>query len=152
MIGAVEIRRGKKRSAIAGRVRLSVIPDATAPTLVSFVQDNVAPGTTVLTDGHGGYNALQQMGYQHRPEVAADLPLAHREFANLKTWLRETHHDRVERKHLQAYLNEFAFRHNRRFWPFSAFQRVLQIAMRTTAPTYRELYQADEFGTDVHVR
>ena len=152
VIGAVEVRQGRKRSVVAGRVRLRAIPDAACSAVVGFVQENVVPGTTVLTDGHNGYNALQRLGYQHRSEVAAALPLAHREFANLKTWLRGTHHDRVERKHLQAYLNEFAFRHNRRFWPFSAFQRVLQIAMKTAAPTYHELYQADEFGTDVHVR
>jgi hypothetical protein len=52
----------------------------------------------------------------------------------------------VERKHLQSYLNEFVFRHNRRFWPFIAFHRVLAIGINTGPLTYRCLYDADEFG------
>lgn len=151
VVGAAEVRKGKKkRGPLVGRVRLRAIPDATGTTLDAFMQEHVLTGTTVLTDGHAGYDGLRSLGYDHQPEVAADLPLIHREFANLKTWLRGTHHDRVERQHLQAYLNEFAFRHNRRFWPFSAFQRVLQIGIATAAPTYRELYEADEFGTGTH--
>ena len=40
-------------------------------------------------------------------------------------------------RNAQAYLNEFAFRHNRRFWKFSAFKRLLQLALTTQAPSYR---------------
>jgi transposase-like protein len=148
--GAVEVRPGKKRPVVAGRVRLRAIPDGSAATLDAFVREHIAPGTVVMTDDHGGYVNLVKSGYEHRPEVAAELPLVHREFANLKTWLRGTHHDRQERKHLQAYLNEFAFRHNRRFWPFSAFERVLSIGIGVQPFTYRELYDADEFGRSVH--
>ncbi|EQD79625.1 putative transposase, partial [mine drainage metagenome] len=44
------------------------------------------------------------------------LPIVHLVFSNLKTWLRGTHHG-VSPQHLQAYLNEFTFRFNRRFYP-----------------------------------
>jgi transposase-like protein len=150
VVGAAEVRKGKKNGLSVGRVRLRAIPDATGTTLDTFMQEHVLIGTTVLTDGHAGYDGLTSLGYDHQPKIAADLPLIHREFANLKTWLRGTHHDRVERQHLQAYLNEFAFRQNRRFWPFSAFQRLLQIGIGTAPPTYRELYDGDEFGTGTH--
>ncbi len=150
VVGAVEVRPGKKRNLVAGRVRLRAISDASAATLDAFAGEHVSAETVVLTDDHQGYVDLKKMGYDHRPEVAAELPFVHREFANLKTWLRGTHHDRIERQHLQAYLNEFSFRHNRRFWPFSAFHRVLAIGMSVAAPTYRQLYDADEFGRDVH--
>ena len=43
-------------------------------------------------------------------------------------------------QHLQAYLNEFTFRFNRRFYPFNAFRSLLGIAGDVTAPTYAELY------------
>ena len=56
-----------------------------------------------------------------------NLPIIHLVFANLKTWLIGIHHG-VSHQHLQAYLNEFTFRFNRRFYPFNAF--------RTSAPTY----------------
>ena len=58
---------------------------------------------------------------------------------NLKSWLNGIHHG-VSAKHLQAYLNEFTFRFNRRFYPFNAFRSLLGIAGDATAPTYAELY------------
>jgi len=60
-------------------------------------------------------------------------------FSNLKTWLRGIHHG-VSPQHLQAYLNEFTFRFNRRFYPFNAFHSLLGIAGDVTASTYAKLY------------
>ena len=42
-----------------------------------------------------------------------------------------------------AYLNEFTFRFNRRFYPFNAFRSLLGIAGDTSAPTYAELYSGE---------
>ena len=67
------------------------------------------------------------------------LPIIHLVFANLKTWLNGIHHG-VSHQHLQAHLNEFTFRFNRRFCPFNAFRSLLGIAGDVTAPTYAELY------------
>lgn len=75
-----------------------------------------------------------------KSEVAETfLPIIHLVFSNLKTWLRGIHHG-VSPQHLQAYLNEFTFRFNRRFYPFNAFRSLLGIAGDVTAPTYAELY------------
>jgi hypothetical protein len=41
----------------------------------------------------------------------------------------------VSVKHLQAYLNEFTFRFNRRPRPFNAFRSLLGIAGGVEAPT-----------------
>jgi transposase-like protein len=150
VIGAVEVREGKKGKPVAGRVRLRAISDASRETFETFVQDTVEVGSTVLTDGFASYDNLTLLGYYHEPEVGAPLDLIHREFANLKTWLRGTHHSRVERKHLQAYLNEFCFRHNRRYSPFHAFLRVLQLGIKAPSPTYGELYSTDDYGRGVH--
>ena len=46
-------------------------------------------------------------------------------------------------KHLQAYLNEFTFRFNRRFYPFNAFRSLLGIAGGVEAPTYAQLYSGE---------
>jgi hypothetical protein len=51
------------------------------------------------------------------------------------------HHRRPQ--HLQAYLNEFTFRFNRRFYPFNAFRSLLDIAGEATAPTYDALYSGE---------
>ena len=70
------------------------------------------------------------------------LPIIYLVFSNLKTWLSGIHHG-VSHQHLQAYLNEFTFRFNRRFYPFNAFRSLLGIAGDVTAPTYAELYSGD---------
>ena len=72
-----------------------------------------------MTDGWGGYNGLTERGYRHVPVALAGnpalvedyLPIVHLMFGNLKNWLRGCHHG-VSPQHLQAYLNEFAFRLN----------------------------------------
>ena len=69
------------------------------------------------------------------------LPIIHLVFSNLKTWLRGIHHG-VSPQHLQAYLNEFTFRFNRRFYPFNAFRSLLGPPRRVTSPTYTEFYAA----------
>jgi hypothetical protein len=77
------------------------------------------------------------------PEVAEEyLPIVHLVFSNLKSWLRGCHHG-VSPQHLQAYLNEFTFRFNRRFYPFNAFRSLLGIGMGNESPTYDELYSGE---------
>jgi hypothetical protein len=90
----------------------------------------------VVTDAHQGYAPLARMGYQHlavaergEPNVAEDyLPIIHLIFSNLKAWLNGVHHG-VSPDHLQAYLNEFVFRFNRRFYPFNAFRSLLGLSV-----------------------
>ena len=145
-----EGRKDRRGGRIAGRLRLSVVPDRTAKSLVGFVEGAVLPGAMIVTDGWGSYNRLTARGYDHLPaaeggevEVAEDyLPMVHLVFSNLKSWLRGCHHG-VSAKHLQAYLNEFTFRFNRRFYPFNAFRSLLGIGGETEAPTYRELYDGE---------
>ena len=155
--GAVEVRQRKRSGSLnkrktgryAGRVRLSLAPDRSAKSLGGFIAHNVAPGATIVTDDWSGYAGLAKRGYIHTavpargdPQVAETfLPIIHLAFSNLKTWLRGTHHG-VSPQHLQAYLNEFTFRFNRRFYPFNAFRSLLGIASDVTAPTYAQLYAA----------
>lgn len=115
--------------------------------LTGFVQDSVVNGATVRTDDWRGYDDLARMGYAHEPLVLngdperaeAHLPMIHIAFSNLKTWLLGTHHG-VSHQHLQAYLNEFVFRFNRRFYPMTAFISVLGLVANAKAPTYEMLY------------
>lgn len=158
MTAAVEVRRRepgtaqdkRKDGRYAGRVRLSVADDRSAATLARFFERAVMPGTLVITDDWSGYACLRKRGYDHHaiaecgdPEVAEEfLPIIHLVFSNLKTWLNGIHHG-VSAKYLQAYLNEFTFRFNRRFYPFNAFRSLLGIAEGVVAPTYAELYSGD---------
>src|SRR5439155_17023001 len=112
-----------------------------------FVQGAVEEDSTVRTDGWKGYARLGRFGYHHVPEVEGAperamviLPRIHLIFSNLKTWLLGTHHGSVSRQHMQAYLNEFTFRFNRRVVPMAAFQTVLGLIGERQGPTYAGLY------------
>jgi len=156
VVGAIEIKRnaGKRKQDIAGRLRLQVVPDVSAASLQSFINATIRRGSVITTDGWSGYNGLS--GYRHRivigensKEVAEKLPHIHQAFSNLKAWLLGTHHG-VSGKHLQAYLNEYTFRHNRRNRPFTAFRSSLGLGVQAQAPTYRELYDAGRTGGWIH--
>ena len=132
--GAVEVR-----GEYAGRVRLRVVKDVSGESLIEFVKANVAPGSTIHTDDWVSYGRLPKAGYKHIPKIEGKHVHIHRVFSNLKTWLLGTHHG-VSPQHLQAYLNEFAFRFNRRKTPMAAFQTVLGLIAERHGPTYEELY------------
>jgi transposase-like protein len=102
-----------------GRIRLRVIPDASSLSLHGFIQEAIAPGSTVRTDGWRGYFGLD--GYVHDRQVQSRqeegehlLPRVHRVIALLKRWLLGTHQGAIGQEHLDAYLDEFTFRFNRR--------------------------------------
>lgn len=132
----------------AGRVRFQVVPDRSAKSLEGFVLESVQPGTHVTTDDWSGYDHLANKGYQLTqvaqrgdPDITErHLPLIHLVFGNLKVWLNGVHHG-VSPQHLQAYLDEFTFRFNRRFYPFNAFRSLLGIGAATAPPTYEALYK-----------
>lgn len=154
-VGGVEKGRGKRHLgdtkalvAIAaevqgpgiGRIRLRRLSDASGKSLVSFVRQAVAPGAVVITDGWTAYPGLAQHGYTHRPRVVSGsgqtastlLPRVHRVAALLKRWLLGMHQGAVSREHLDAYLDEFTFRFNRRTsrWRGKLFYRLVQQAVQ----------------------
>src|SRR3954451_25424775 len=135
--GAVEIR-GKG----PGRVRLVAIEDYSAATLTTFVASNVASGSTVVSDGWSGYARLKDV--KHEPTVIGDtpahlvLPWVHRVFANAKRWALGVYHG-LRPAHLQAYLDEFVFRFNRRRTPHAAFERLLGLAVALQPAPYQML-------------
>jgi len=126
-----------------GRLRLQRIPDAAGGTLVSALQDLVVPGSTVETDGWGGYGGLATAGYQHtviRSEATEDLlPQVHLVVSLLKRWLLGTHQGGVQVSHLDYYLDEYTFRFNRRTSHSRGllFRRVLEYAVQV--PPVREV-------------
>ena len=135
--GAVEIR-GKA----PGRARLAVIGDYSARSLESFVAAAIAEGSTVVSDGWSGHARLKDV--RHDPKIVGPmaahvvLPWVHRAFANTKRWALGVYHG-LRRKHLQAYLDEFVFRFNRRRAPAAAFERLLGLAATLQPATYQML-------------
>jgi len=157
VIAAIEVKKRPETKKVhrrggryAGRLRMEVVPNRGARALCGFVESAVEPGAMVVTDAAPSYASLTERGYQHLPVVESGnpavaeeyLPIVHLVFSNLKSWLRGCHHG-VSEKHLQAYLNEFTFRFNRRFYPFNAFRSLLGIGGDTAGPTYAELYEGE---------
>jgi transposase-like protein len=145
---AVEVRPGRG----IGRCRMAPLADFSSATLVAFIKENVEPGATVITDGLNAYRALPGHGYVHDRRVqqaargrgeapGALLPAVHRVASLCKRWLLGTHQGSVNEAHLPAYLNEFAFRFNRRRSRSRGmvFYRVMELAAGHTPVRYRDL-------------
>jgi ISXO2-like transposase domain/Transposase zinc-ribbon domain len=109
-------------SEAGGRVRLAHVENNDTDTCKLFAAGQIAPDARVVSDGHAGYNAKSLEKRTHEPKVQTKAERAendvvqgcHWTISLLKRWLLGTHAGAVRDKHLQAYLDEFAFRHNRR--------------------------------------
>ena len=77
-----------------------------------------------------------------RPARSPYLPRAHRAISNLKAWLHGTHRHASASRHLQPYLDEFVFRHNRRGNPHAAFQTLLGLSASHQPASYRQIIDA----------
>ena len=132
-----------------GRCRLAIVPDASGLTLEAFMANAVAPAQAVTTDGWKGYYGLEKQGFTHTTITISKsvgkahdyLPAVHLVFSLAKRWLNGTHHGAVKAKHLQHYLDEYAFRFNRRSAasPATNGLRLLALAMMTPPTTYAAL-------------
>jgi transposase-like protein len=137
VIVAVE-RRGRA----TGRARMEVIPNFRQVTMTDFAKRNIELGSTIYTDKMTGFDGFTKAGFTHYPTVQGNIrrgaphvvPLADRAMGNMKQWLLGTYHG-VSRSQLQAYLDEWVFRHNRRHNRQAAFQTLLGLgAGREPAP------------------
>jgi len=130
-----------------GRIRLRRIHDASGASLDPAVQEAVEPGSVVQTDGWGGYNNLDRLGYV-REVVRKDtdvgdnlLPLCNTVASLLKRWLLGTHQGAVSHEHLDYYLDEYTFRFNRRTSRYRGklFYRLIQQAVAIDPVPYSAL-------------
>ncbi|MGB0091429.1 MAG: IS1595 family transposase, partial [Solirubrobacteraceae bacterium] len=139
-----------------GRCRMAPIPDASAETLRSFLQDNVEPGATVITDSWPSYPPATSDLYVHQPLKGASgrnasqlLPGVHKVSSLAKRWLLGTHQGSIDEAHLADYVDEFVFRFNRRRSRSRGlvFYRVLELAVVHDPVRYRELIYNPQPGS-----
>ena len=132
-----------------GRIRLRRIDKDSEEFIVPFVQACIEPGATLKTDGSAAYRSLPALGYDHQrnvmlgSEVPAHVSMAgvHRVASLIKRWILGTHHGSVQPEHLDAYLDEFVFRFNRRSSSSRGmlFYRLMQQAVVTDPVTYADI-------------
>lgn len=145
MVIAVEMLQPKG----FGRIRLRRIARDSAPYVIPFVQEAIEPGSQVRTDGSAAYRSLGELGYDHQRSVMLGSPVpahvsmagVHRVASLVKRWILGTHHGSVQPEHLDAYLDEFVFRFNRRTSASRGmlFYRLLQQAVVTAPVTYQDV-------------
>jgi transposase-like protein len=152
-----------------GRCRLQIIRNAEAETLKDFIQKHIEPGSTIYTDGFTSYPGAAKDEYTHQgtsiknygKEANEVLPGVHRVAALVKRWLMGTHQGSCEEDHLQAYLDEFAFRFNRRKSAHRGmlFYRLIEQCVAMHPMSFRELVanpkpkdQEQEFTVSARMR
>ncbi len=117
-----------------GPLKAKVVPSNKTMVLVPQVMENVAPGSTVNTDEWRSYQHLPALGYVHvalnhqSEEWARGIHHTNSIegfWSHLKRGLVSTHVS-VSAKHLQRYVDEFAFRYNNREAPAEMFSRMLR--------------------------
>ena len=152
-------RRGRppswdhKKSAVVGlvqregRVIAKTAKNVKKSTLLGMVREYVLPESTVYTDELNSYKGIEKLldkdgkpaGYQHRRinhsagvYVSGDVHTNTIEgfWSLIKRGIGGTHHA-VSQKFLQSYLDEYAFRYNRRDIPEPMFKQILeQVSMK----------------------
>ena len=101
--------------------------------LIPALKRKIKKGAVLKTDGDDGYLNVCKDGYYkhersvyhtHKKQTQEHLNWVNTLTSNLKRFLLSTYHG-VHPKYRMAYLAEFAYRFNRRYWPDQAFDRLL---------------------------
>ena len=105
-----------------GKVTAKVVPSRRTNTLMREVGNRVLPASIIYTDEMASYNGLSDKGYthhriRHNAQVYVDGAVHTQTIEGfwslVKNGLRGVYHS-VSAKHLQGYLNEYAWRYNHR--------------------------------------
>ena len=132
-----------------GRVRPAHAESNDKATLKRFADGQVAPDARVVTDGLASYDgdSLGNRPYERIVQTKAQrregdaLQVCHWTISLLKRWFLGTHAGAISPKHLQAYLDEYVFRFNRRTAKriSHGFARLIEQAVLTGPSTYRAI-------------
>jgi|HubBroStandDraft_1064217.scaffolds.fasta_scaffold69692_1 transposase len=127
-----------------GKVIAKVVPDATGSSILPLIQKHVVPGSVIYTDEYPVYDAIPRMrtsegepaNFRHRTIRHADGVYVRGDIHTnsvegfwmlVKTGIRGVYHS-VSPKMLQTYLDEYAFRFNRRHNGNLQFRSILERA------------------------
>lgn len=134
---AVEIRGDGKMGRAYGRV----INDYSSDELKQIFDKHISKQkASVRTDKWTGYYPLQSEWNieMTKSEKGKKFPELHILIMNLKSWLRGIYH-KCSEKHMQAYLNEFFYRFNRRGFGKTMFHNLL-VRMVNSKPLYHKVF------------
>lgn len=121
--------------------KLTPVIGFTQKAITAWAQDNLSPGTTVISDGLGAFTGVTEAGCLHQPHITGgkkpkDLPMFHwvnTILGNVKTSLSGAYHAFAFGKYAERYLAAIAYRFNRRF-RLDTLPLHLLIATATCSP------------------
>jgi hypothetical protein len=108
-----------------GHVKVWHVKSSGARVLQPIVQEHVAQGTLIHTDGYLGYRRLAKMGFEHRWTDHGKLQFwtpgsstqnIENVWSHFKRGIRGVYRH-IGKQYVQAYANEFAFRYSYRNYP-----------------------------------
>ncbi len=114
--------------------------------LLSPIQKRIEKGSTLKSDGNASYAGAKEKGFKVDPIAFAREPdkakkhlqWIHWVSSNVKRGLVSTYHGCFP-KYRKAYLAEFAYRFNRRYWPHQAFERLLFACIQGETKTLEQI-------------
>jgi hypothetical protein len=127
------------------RLRLTVVKGFRKREVEKVARRDLAPGSTVVSDGLSCWPAVEKAGCEHRPmrtgsgrQAARWAPFrwVNTCLGNIKAAIVGTYRH-VSPKHAQSYLASFAYRFNRRRQLDSIVERLAWAATRTAPQPYR---------------
>lgn len=117
-----------------GGVKAQKIDNVETQTILNLLRENIKQGTYLMTDDSSVYKKTKKFGYSHssikhskKKYVFGDIHTNTIEegfWSQIKRSMAGTYHS-ISAKHLQAYINEFAYRYNHRFSSLSIFHSLL---------------------------
>jgi len=122
-----------------GRVMAVTVPNVARATVMPHITSRVLPMSTIYTDEYKVYNPLNRRGYFHdrirhseKVYVSGDVHTNTIEgfWSLVKRGIDGVYHA-VSAKHLQGYLNEYAWRYNQRHSGRSKFEALLLRSARS---------------------
>jgi len=121
-----------------GSVKAQVVDNVKVKTIQPLINENVAKGSTMMTDEFLSYNKVSRSGYDHKKIRHAIKEYVRGEvhtnsiegfWSQLKRSINGTYHA-VSPKYLQSYVDEFAYRYNHRVSEFPLFYHALAEVVR----------------------
>lgn len=102
--------------------RMKVVDNVQGKTLQEIIDQYFVPKTKVECDGYKSYLNLEGVELNAKKYETDNLHWVHKAISNLKAFLQGTYHGRCTK--LQAYLDEYCFRFNRRMTGNQIFLRL----------------------------
>lgn len=121
-----------------GNIKAQVVLNTKASTLLPLMQESVKIGTRIMSDEYPPYNKVRSMGYFHRRinhgakqyvRGLTHVNTIEGFWSQLKRSINGTYHA-VSSKYLQSYVDEFAWRFDRRNVPMHPFFSMMESAAR----------------------